>query len=546
MALARIQSSVQLARPRSAPPPEAAASSRRDDRSGTRERTSAPAIDSPRSCGRAPLGVNVAGYLNTESGMGEAARLSVRSLEAAGIPVALNNVASRLRMQDGTSHVIHRRQSAPVQSRPPQRRQHGMVCARARARVFSRSIYDRVLVLGARAVSAGLDVRPSGTSMKCGCRPSSGARHWPVARPCRCTCVPLPVVAPPAVWHIAVRTSSLPDDAYVFLFTFDVSSQMERKNPLGLIVGVSRGVRRAARRHAGAEVYECRIRSGGRPQSLSRSRGHQCRASRRVHGARRAGWVDGRSGLLRLAASFEGFGLGIAEAMALGKPVIATHYSGPADFMTAANSYPVDYRLVPIPRDYGPYLEGFTWAEPDLEQASRLMRHVVEHRDEADGPWTPGRGRHRRNTMRRPRTGAHARKRLEEIRSGRAADRTADSRRALARLEIENRAVREELDLVLSSKGRRLMSDGRPSVCGHFARQCRGCSDGSRWLPCESCGTSFASIEFPSVRSRPVLMPTVRRLHAGHAMEPGARHQRRSARGAAVLWRLTFHIHERQ
>ena len=43
-----------------------------------------------------------AGYLDTESGMGEAARASIRSLEAAGIPVALNNVASRLRKQDAS------------------------------------------------------------------------------------------------------------------------------------------------------------------------------------------------------------------------------------------------------------------------------------------------------------------------------------------------------------------------------------------------------------------------------------------------------------
>ena len=48
----------------------------------------------------APIGVNVAGYLDTESGMGEAARASIRSLQAAGLPVALNNVPSRLRAQD--------------------------------------------------------------------------------------------------------------------------------------------------------------------------------------------------------------------------------------------------------------------------------------------------------------------------------------------------------------------------------------------------------------------------------------------------------------
>ena len=40
----------------------------------------------PRNVSRAPLGVNVAGYLATESGMGEAARASVRSLMATGIP----------------------------------------------------------------------------------------------------------------------------------------------------------------------------------------------------------------------------------------------------------------------------------------------------------------------------------------------------------------------------------------------------------------------------------------------------------------------------
>ena len=113
----------------------------------------------------------------------------------------------------------------------------------------------------------------------------------------------------------------------------------------------------------------------------------------------------------------EGFGLGIAEAMALGKPVIATRYSGPADFLTPANSYPVEYQLVPISRDHGPYLEGFTWAEPDIAQASRLMRHVVDNRGES-----AERGRRAAADiaeLRSPeRTGAHARKRLEAIWQG--------------------------------------------------------------------------------------------------------------------------------
>src|SRR5258708_665438 len=54
----------------------------------------------PRAVRERPLGVNLAGYLSTESGMGEAARASIRSLEAAEVPMALTNVGSRLRTQD--------------------------------------------------------------------------------------------------------------------------------------------------------------------------------------------------------------------------------------------------------------------------------------------------------------------------------------------------------------------------------------------------------------------------------------------------------------
>ena len=51
----------------------------------------------------------------------------------------------------------------------------------------------------------------------------------------------------------------------------------------------------------------------------------------------------------------EGFGLGLAEAMALGRPVIATGYSGNLDFMTDENGYLVPYGLVPIDAGVGPY-----------------------------------------------------------------------------------------------------------------------------------------------------------------------------------------------
>jgi glycosyltransferase involved in cell wall biosynthesis len=78
----------------------------------------------------------------------------------------------------------------------------------------------------------------------------------------------------------------------------------------------------------------------------------------------------------------EGFGLGMAEALALGKPVIATDYSGSRDFVTEATGFPVPYTLRKlIPGEYR-FCEGQSWAEPDLRIAVHRMRAVFADREE--------------------------------------------------------------------------------------------------------------------------------------------------------------------
>ena len=79
----------------------------------------------------------------------------------------------------------------------------------------------------------------------------------------------------------------------------------------------------------------------------------------------------------------EGFGLTIAEAIAYGKPVIATGYSGNLEFMDEGSSYLVPHRRSPIPPDWWAYMPGAEWAEPDVGVAAQLMRRVWESPDEA-------------------------------------------------------------------------------------------------------------------------------------------------------------------
>lgn len=73
----------------------------------------------------------------------------------------------------------------------------------------------------------------------------------------------------------------------------------------------------------------------------------------------------------------EGWGMPILEAMACGVPAIATAWSGPTAFLTAANGYPLPSRqLVPAESD-NPYCQGAQWAQPDETALVELLRHVA-------------------------------------------------------------------------------------------------------------------------------------------------------------------------
>ena len=69
----------------------------------------------------------------------------------------------------------------------------------------------------------------------------------------------------------------------------------------------------------------------------------------------------------------EGFGLTVAEAMALGKIVVATDYSGTADFLDHNCGYPVPYTLRELDSDHGAYKRGNIWAEIDEDSLLKAL-----------------------------------------------------------------------------------------------------------------------------------------------------------------------------
>lgn len=174
----------------------------------------------------------------------------------------------------------------------------------------------------------------------------------------------------------------LEEGKFIFLVTFDFNSWVERKNPLGAISAFM-----CAFSHARDDVrLLIKSSNGHRHQDAFRQLLNAAMADQRItirdevieraHVRALQRCCDAYVSLHRA----EGFGLGLAECMAMGKPVIGTAWSGNMDFMDTGNSCLVPCKMVPVAADGYPGGEGMLWAEPDIGQAAAHMRKLAEDR----------------------------------------------------------------------------------------------------------------------------------------------------------------------
>jgi glycosyltransferase involved in cell wall biosynthesis len=199
---------------------------------------------------------------------------------------------------------------------------------------------------------------------------------------------PVPVVVlPPPVEAPSDAVEPLRLDVpegFLFLFVFDYLSTVRRKNPVGLIEAFKRAFPKAGGPQLLIKTINAPLRPLAEEELLWAAHGRGD-----IHVLDRSLTSDELSGVMSACDCYvslhraEGFGLTMAEAMAIGKPVIATAYSGNVDFMNAENSYLLDYTMGRVGAECEIYPPDGEWADPSIEHASQLMKRVYAEPAEA-------------------------------------------------------------------------------------------------------------------------------------------------------------------
>jgi glycosyltransferase involved in cell wall biosynthesis len=359
-----------------------------------------------------PYGLNVAGYFKAELGVGEMARLVLSGVEQSGIPYSSYSYEAKFSRQSHPFEPVGDEFEYAL----------NLICVNAdELQPFVRDTGPQILE---HRYTIGLwwwevedfpairrDTAKMFDEVWAGSHHVARAVSPHTNKPVHVVPIPIRKIDAPPLDRSAL---GLPD-GFMFLFTFDFLSVFERKNP----VGVVKAFTKAFREQEGPQLVIKSINGSDELHSFELLRLAAADRSdiKIIDGYLPPDQKDGLTAACDCYVSLhraEGYGLGMAEAMALGKPIIATAYSGNLEFLNEENSYLVGHRLIPVPPGSDPYPEGTRWAEPDLDMAAEHMRRVYENRKEAEA-----RGRRAREdalTIHSPaRTASFIAQRTEEI-----------------------------------------------------------------------------------------------------------------------------------
>jgi glycosyltransferase involved in cell wall biosynthesis len=330
---------------------------------------------------RVRTGLNIAGFLTADLGIGESARCMARAADAVLLPTALIDLKLRCKNQRNDLTYLARLQEASphpvnvIHLDPPASRDLDACHPALRRRKYNIAYWAWELPEFPDSWTPSCDYFDE---IWC---PSEFTRTAIAMK------VPLPVHTMPHAISFTRPTETptalrarfgLPADKFLFLLLYDLNSYSQRKNP-GAVLEAFRtsglaghGTALVIKTHSTvgneAELAALRAAVAGQPEitlltdTLPRTDIYALEAACDC--------------LVSLHRS-EGFGLVVAECMFLGKPVIATDWSATAEFLNETNGCPVRAHPVTLEKNYGPYAKGQTWAEPDVTHAAWWMQKLA-------------------------------------------------------------------------------------------------------------------------------------------------------------------------
>ena len=323
-------------------------------------------------------GVNLAGFLTAELGVGEVARRIACALRAASVPFATTTFTQTA---NRTAVEFHADSEARFDT--------NIVCVNADswgsfAQRVGPSFFAGRTTIGVwfwetstfpsmfHSAFSGIDEIWTTSSYVAEILRASAPAHIPVRE------VPLPIVAPVRSTQDVRARVNVPHDRQLFVTSFDHNSVADRKNPQGAI-----------------RAFQTAFPNGDGPillvKSINGDRHAASSSSIRELTSTRSdiivydGYLDPADNIALLAQAdcmvslhrAEGFGFNIADAMALGVPVLTTAYSGNLEYVDADDCWLVAATETLVGPGHFPYEPAALWAEPDLERASQLMAAIA-------------------------------------------------------------------------------------------------------------------------------------------------------------------------
>lgn len=327
--------------------------------------------------------LNIIGYLCAETGVGHAGRMVAKSLETTGLNVKGFNVTTNVlarQEDDRLNHLLSKEIQGKIHIYNVNADQLGIV--KEEIQPISETPVYRINMPFWELSKFPFDWLKNYQGIN---------EVWAPSRFIQTTLqsvISIPVVwMPPAVTIEKMPTKNrsfynLPEKTFLFHFNFDFSSYATRKNPTAVIDAYRLAFRKSNSPIPTALViktmgYDPEGKNLQKLKDFLDNESDLIVINQQMTHNEALGLMNCCDCYVSLHRS-EGFGYTLAESMLLGKPVIATNYSGSKDFVDYTTGFPVDYQLQPLENDEYPYAEGQKWANPDIYHAAWLMKQIIK------------------------------------------------------------------------------------------------------------------------------------------------------------------------